>query len=156
MKWKLVPTELTEEMNVAGMFAASQMRGMTGRGWLKERRKAIYRAQIAASPTPPTHYEVQPDGTITPADPADMGTGAIPPSSAGLRKAAEEVLKEWEAYGGISEEAKNNLTALIHADDGLIKAAKKLVEYFKPGPKPVFAELIHRVRNLQTELEKLK
>lgn len=57
--WKLVPVELTEEMNVAGIFAASQMIGAIGVEQLDEKRKEIYRAQLAAAPTPPA-TEVEP------------------------------------------------------------------------------------------------
>jgi hypothetical protein len=51
--WKLVPIELTEEMNVAGIYAAAEMQEARGRKELDEKRRTIYRAQLAAAPTPP-------------------------------------------------------------------------------------------------------
>jgi hypothetical protein len=50
--WQLVPVELTEAQEVAGIFAASQMDNV-GLEQLKEKRKAVYRAQLAAAPIPP-------------------------------------------------------------------------------------------------------
>lgn len=51
--WVLVPVELTEAMNVAGIIAASQIGYCFGKKALDEKRHAIYKAQINVAPKPP-------------------------------------------------------------------------------------------------------
>jgi hypothetical protein len=55
--WKLVPLEMTEAQNVAAIFTASQFPDVLSAAELDEKRRAVYRASVAAAPEPEVSSE---------------------------------------------------------------------------------------------------
>lgn len=110
----------TEEM----LLAAGKAVGIN---MANENIKRVLIAGLAAAPTPPVHYENQPDGTITPVDPADMGIGAIAPSAAEVEPVTRAKL-EYDDYGYLW--VNSTITSPPHpANDGLRKAAEDACKF---------------------------